>query len=54
MMLKDLLLSQEAAGSAAAATPMGQRATELYTQMADAGHAELDFSGIMKMLAERG
>ena len=50
MMLKDLLLSQEAAGSASAATPMGQRATELYTQMADAGHAELDFSGIMKML----
>ena len=50
MMLKDLLLSQEAAGSASADTPMGQRATELYTQMADAGHAELDFSGIMKML----
>lgn len=54
MMLKDLLLSQEAANSAAAATPMGQRATELYTQMADAGHADMDFSGIMKMLAERG
>ena len=50
MMLKDLLLSQEAAGSAAAATPMGQRATELYTQMADAGHDGLDFSGIMRML----
>ena len=53
MMLKDLLLSQEAAGSASAATPMGQRATELYTQMADAGHADMDFSGIMKMLAEQ-
>ena len=52
MMLKDLRLSQEAADSAAAATPMGQRATELYTQMADAGHADMDFSGIMKMLAE--
>lgn len=50
MMLKDLLLSQEAAGSAAAATPMGQRATELYTQMADAGDADMDFSGIMRML----
>ena len=50
MMLKDLLLSQEAAGSASADTPMGQRATELYTQMADAGHADMDFSGIMKML----
>ena len=52
MMLKDLRLSQEAADSASAATPMGQRATELYTQMADAGHADMDFSGIMKMLAE--
>ena len=52
MMLKDLLLSQEAADSAAAATPMGQRATELYTQMADAGHADMDFSGIMRVLAE--
>lgn len=50
MMLKDLLLSQEAAGSAAAATPMGQRATELYTQMAEAGDADMDFSGIMRML----
>ena len=50
MMLKDLLLSQEAAGSAAAATPMGQRATELYTQMADAGDADMDFSGIVEAL----
>ena len=50
MMLKDLRLAQEASGSAAAATPMGQRATELYTQMAEAGHDGLDFSGIMKML----
>lgn len=53
MMLKDLLLSQEAAGSAAAATPMGQRATELYTQMADAGDADMDFSGIMQMLQKQ-
>ena len=50
MMLKDLLLSQEAADSAAAATPMGQRATELYAQMADAGHGDMDFSGIMRIL----
>lgn len=53
MMLKDLLLSQEAAGSAAAATPMGQRATELYTQMADAGDTDMDFSGIMQMLQKQ-
>lgn len=50
MMLKDLVLAQEASSSADAATPMGQRATELYTQMAEAGHDGLDFSGIMKML----
>ena len=50
MMLKDLRLAQKESGSAAAATPMGQRATELYTQMAEAGHDGLDFSGIMKML----
>lgn len=50
MMLKDLLLSQEAAGAAGAQTPMGQRATELYTQMAEAGHADLDFSGIIREL----
>ena len=50
MMLKDLLLAQEASISADAVTPMGQRAAELYTQMAEAGHDGLDFSGIMKML----
>jgi len=50
MMLKDLVLAQEASSSASADTPMGKRATELYTQMADAGHGELDFSGIMRML----
>ena len=50
MMLKDLLLAQEASSSADAVTPMGQRAAELYTQMAEAGHDGLDFSGIMKML----
>ena len=50
MMLKDLLLSQEAADSAAAATPMGQRATELYAQMAEAGLGDMDFSGIMRIL----
>lgn len=50
MMLKDLVLAQEASESAAAATPMGARAMQLYTQMAEAGHAELDFSGIVKAL----
>ena len=54
MMLKDLMLAQEASNSADASTPMGQRATELYTQMAEAGHDGLDFSGIMKMLKGEG
>ncbi|CAI8183681.1 MAG: 3-hydroxyisobutyrate dehydrogenase [Alphaproteobacteria bacterium] len=54
MMLKDLMLAQEASSSADASTPMGQRATELYTQMAEAGHDSLDFSGIMKMLKGEG
>jgi 3-hydroxyisobutyrate dehydrogenase len=50
MMLKDLKLAQEASGSAACETPMGKRATELYTEMAEKGQADLDFSGIIKML----
>jgi 3-hydroxyisobutyrate dehydrogenase-like beta-hydroxyacid dehydrogenase len=29
---------------------MGKRATELYTEMAEKGQADLDFSGIIKML----
>jgi 3-hydroxyisobutyrate dehydrogenase-like beta-hydroxyacid dehydrogenase len=29
---------------------MGQRAMQLYTQMAEKGEGDLDFSGIIKML----
>jgi 3-hydroxyisobutyrate dehydrogenase len=50
MMLKDLVLSQEAAQTATCETPMGARATALYQQMAEAGAEDLDFSGIMRML----
>lgn len=50
MMLKDLVLSQEAAQTATCETPMGARATALYQQMAEAGSDGLDFSGIMRML----
>jgi 3-hydroxyisobutyrate dehydrogenase len=52
MMLKDLRLSQEAAASAGAATPLGAEATRLYQRFADAGHAGVDFSGIIRMLRE--
>ncbi len=48
LMLKDLKLAKEAAGSVDADTPMGQRAAELYQQFADAGSAGLDFSAIIK------
>lgn len=54
LMLKDLKLAQEAASGAGARTPMGARAAELYQAFADAGHAGLDFSGIIRMLAEQG
>lgn len=47
LMLKDLGLSQEAAG---ASTPLGARALELYARFAEAGGAERDFSGIVEML----
>ncbi len=52
MMLKDLMLAQEAAQSAACATPMGQRAEELYQDMQKAGAGDHDFSGIINFLRE--
>ncbi len=50
MMLKDLVLAQDASVSADADTPMGKRATELYTLMQEKGHGNMDFSGIINML----
>lgn len=50
MMLKDLVLAQDASASANADTPMGKRATELYTLMQEKGHGNADFSGIINML----
>tara|TARA_B100000989_G_C19424708_1_gene420208 strand:- start:21 stop:194 length:174 start_codon:yes stop_codon:yes gene_type:complete len=52
MMLKDLRLSQEAGSQVNANTPLGAHATELYEQFCNAGFAEMDFSGIMRFLAE--
>ena len=48
LMLKDLLLAQEAAASVEATTPMGARAAELYQAFAEAGNAGLDFSAIIR------
>lgn len=50
LMLKDLKLSQEAADSVAAATPLGKHATELYQTFNETGHADQDFSGIINFI----
>lgn len=50
MMMKDLLLAQDAATSSGAATPMGERAAELYQAFNDAGGSGKDFSGIVNYL----
>jgi 3-hydroxyisobutyrate dehydrogenase len=50
LMLKDLKLAMEAAGSVGADTPMGARAAELYQAFNDAGSGGLDFSAIIQTL----
>ncbi len=54
MMLKDLKLAQEAAHAAGVATPLGAAAQALYALYAGSGHAQDDFSGIIRMLAGQG
>ncbi|MEL7217629.1 MAG: 3-hydroxyisobutyrate dehydrogenase [Pseudomonadota bacterium] len=49
LMLKDLKLAMEAAGSAGASTPLGKHAQELYETFAE-NNGSLDFSGIIKTL----
>jgi 3-hydroxyisobutyrate dehydrogenase len=53
LMLKDMLLSQQAAEASGAATPMGAAAAALYQRFNDAGHAGDDFSGIINFLREQ-
>ena len=50
LMLKDLLLSQQAADETGAATPMGQKATQFYQQFVDDGFGDTDFSGAINAL----
>ena len=50
LMLKDLLLSQQAADETGAATPMGQKATQFYQQFVDDGFGDKDFSGAINAL----
>jgi 3-hydroxyisobutyrate dehydrogenase len=54
LMLKDLKLSQEAAKTSGAATPLGQHAAEIYAAFEQAGHGGSDFSGIINYLREQG
>lgn len=50
LMLKDLKLSQAAAASAGASTPLGAEAAQLYSLFAAKGQGGVDFSGIIRML----
>jgi 3-hydroxyisobutyrate dehydrogenase len=50
LMLKDLRLAQEAALSSGATTPLGAEAAQIYGLFAGAGHADEDFSGIIKLV----
>jgi len=51
MMLKDLNLSQQAADYSRTYTPLAKEAQALYERFNKAGHEQMDFSGIIKMLA---
>jgi 3-hydroxyisobutyrate dehydrogenase len=50
LMLKDLLLSQDAARHCGASTPLGARAAELYEAFVRDGHGGLDFGAIIERI----
>jgi 3-hydroxyisobutyrate dehydrogenase len=50
MMVKDMGLSQEAAGQVGAATPLGAVAAALYGEFVESGHGGLDYSAIIQMI----
>ena len=50
LMLKDLLLSQEAADASGATTALGKHAAELFQSFVAAGHGGTDFSGIINAI----
>jgi len=52
MMLKDLRLSQDAAKSVGADTPLGSLARDLYEKFSDQSASDMDFSGIINMLRQ--
>jgi 3-hydroxyisobutyrate dehydrogenase len=53
LMLKDLRLSQQAAASADAATPLGAHAMALYDAFVGAGGRGRDFSAVLPWLAKK-
>ncbi|WP_370201111.1 3-hydroxyisobutyrate dehydrogenase [Roseibium sp.] len=53
LMLKDLNLSQQAAAGVQAATPLGALACSLYSEFAEAGGADRDFSAMLLHLGEK-
>jgi 3-hydroxyisobutyrate dehydrogenase len=50
MMLKDLMLAQQAANAAGASTPLGASAAQLFNMFVNSGNATKDFSGIIRMI----
>ncbi len=52
MMLKDLRLSQNTAEQSQVFTPLAAKTTQLYQQFIDEGFGALDFSAIIKLLAQ--
>lgn len=52
MMLKDLMLSQEAAKAVDAFTPLGQHAMSLYQELVEQNHGHSDFSAILPFLKD--
>jgi 3-hydroxyisobutyrate dehydrogenase len=53
LMLKDLKLAKEAAGSVKANTALGAQAAEIYEHFAHEGHSGDDFSAIINLVRER-
>jgi 3-hydroxyisobutyrate dehydrogenase len=52
MMLKDLELARSSAQASGAATALGQHAADLYRRYCETGNAHMDFSGVMRMIAD--
>ena len=53
LMLKDLVLSQQAADTVGASTELGGHARDVYRRFVEAGGKGRDFSAILKALSER-